>query len=178
MCRILKISRKTYYTYKERRAVPDPYTDLVVDTFIRSRQIYGCRKIQAELDRLGIVLSKRRICRIMHENGLESVYHTKKYRKCSANVNTGDAPSIVDRRFEGRKEHEVIVSDLTYVRVGGNWGYICLLLDLFNRELVGWSCGEHKNADLVSRLLPGSRSISGLSLYFIQTEAMSLTNAR
>lgn len=151
MCKILKISRKTYYTYRERTVAPDPYEDLVVDIFGRSRKIYGCRKIKAELEKLGYLLSRRRICRIMRENGLESVYHTKKYRGCRAKVNEGIVANIVDRRFDGRKEHEVIVSDLTYVRVGGSWGYVCLLLDLFNRELVGWSCGEHKDAGLVSR---------------------------
>lgn len=38
---------------------------------------------------------------------------------------------------------------LTYVRVGNNWNYICILLDLHNREVVGYSCGKNKNAKLV-----------------------------
>lgn len=42
-----------------------------------------------------------------------------------------------------------MISDLTYVRVGTHWNYICILADLFNREIIGYSAGEHKTAELV-----------------------------
>ena len=38
---------------------------------------------------------------------------------------------------------------MTYVRVGNDWNYICILLDLYNRAIVGYSCGKHKDAKLV-----------------------------
>jgi len=44
-----------------------------------------------------------------------------------------------------------VVSDLTYVRVGAKWAYICILLDLGAREIIGYSGGEFKNADLVHK---------------------------
>ena len=50
---------------------------------------------------------------------------------------------------ERRGEKEAIVPDLTYVRAGGSWCYVCALIDLFNREVVGWSVGRNKTADLV-----------------------------
>ncbi|SES42404.1 Integrase core domain-containing protein [Psychrobacillus sp. OK032] len=45
----------------------------------------------------------------------------------------------------------VLVSDLTYVKVGNRWNYICFLIDLYNREIVGYSIGEKKDAALVQR---------------------------
>lgn len=45
----------------------------------------------------------------------------------------------------------VSVSDLTYVRVGTNWNYICVLVDLFNREIIGYSAAPNKTATLVKR---------------------------
>ena len=42
-----------------------------------------------------------------------------------------------------------MVSDLTYVRVGQKWQYVCILLDLHNREIIGYSSGTHKDALLV-----------------------------
>ncbi|SFA96364.1 putative transposase [Lentibacillus halodurans] len=45
----------------------------------------------------------------------------------------------------------MIVSDLTYVRVQQKWHYICVLVDLYNREIVGYSAGPHKSAKLVQR---------------------------
>ncbi len=45
----------------------------------------------------------------------------------------------------------MVVSDLTYVRVQQTWHYICILVDLYNREIIGYSSGPHKNAELVQR---------------------------
>lgn len=46
---------------------------------------------------------------------------------------------------------EAVVNDLTYVRVANKWHYICLLVDVFNREIIGQSCGQAKYAALVYR---------------------------
>ena len=48
---------------------------------------------------------------------------------------------------------ETLVSDLTYVKVAGTWHYICLFIDLFNREIVGYSAGKNKDANLVSKAI-------------------------
>lgn len=53
------------------------------------------------------------------------------------------------RQFDGRGYRDVVISDLTYVRVGTHWNYICVLVDLYNREIIGYSAGEHKTAELV-----------------------------
>lgn len=34
-------------------------------------------------------------------------------------------------------------------RDGGRWNYVCLLVDLYNREIVGHAAGERKTSDLV-----------------------------
>nr|WP_179294192.1 DDE-type integrase/transposase/recombinase [Staphylococcus pseudintermedius] len=48
---------------------------------------------------------------------------------------------------------EALVSDLTYVKVAGAWLYICLFIDLFNRKIVGYSVGENKDTNLVSKAI-------------------------
>ena len=55
----------------------------------------------------------------------------------------------LDRRFNGWKPHTHICADLTYMRIYGKWYYICLLVDLYNREIVGHACSPCKNAQLV-----------------------------
>ena len=44
-----------------------------------------------------------------------------------------------------------MVSGLTYVRVNHKWNYICVLIDLFNREIIGYSTGSQKNKELIAR---------------------------
>ena len=76
--------------------------------------------------------------------------HTrKKYRKQKQQVNEATTPNLLDRQFDNQEELAVVVSDLTYVRVREKWHYICILLDLYNREIIGYSSGAHKNAELV-----------------------------
>lgn len=58
-------------------------------------------------------------------------------------------PNVVAREFDGRAPHSHVVSDLAYVWVGAKWNYVCLLIDLYNREIVGHAAGERRDARLV-----------------------------
>ncbi len=60
---------------------------------------------------------------------------------------------VLNRKFNKKKKMNVIVSDLTYVNVAGKWNYICLILDLFNREIVGYSTSVKKDAKLVKEAI-------------------------
>ena len=148
-CRILGISRGSYY-YE----VKPPKDDLVLEeavqaAFEANRSLYGSRKLKKVLAKKGITLSRRKICRIMRRLGLESAYTRRKYRKRSKETNSSPTPNLLDRQFDGRERLAAVVSDLTYVRVGSKWHYVCILLDLHNREIIGFSSGAHKDAALV-----------------------------
>ena len=117
--------------------------------FHDGHQIYGARKIKRTCEDQGVILSRRRIGRIMAEEGLVSRYTVYRFKPRRQNVNCDDVNNIIDQNFEGRSKNEVIVSDLTYVRVGNSWNYICVLVDLFNREIVGYSAASRKTAQLV-----------------------------
>jgi putative transposase len=112
---------------------------------------YGTRKIKRELMRrkIPIVMSRARIKRAMDILGLVSKY-TIRRRKRQATVPADGmgAANLVARRFNDREPMEVVVSDLTYVRVGGQWAYICLLLDLGSRGVVGYAVGRGRDAGL------------------------------
>jgi transposase InsO family protein len=150
MCAVLNIPRSTYYY--ESKAIEmkqDEYTDDVINTFKENRRAYGTRRIKKALAKKGKVLSRRRIGRIMSEKGLVSSYTVAKYKVHKTTYNEEKVANILDRSFDQKKNLEVVVSDLTYVRVNGKWNYVCLMLDLFNREIVGYSAGPKKDAQLV-----------------------------
>ena len=151
-CEILGVARSTYYAMRsrpDRPKPPDPIAPDVLAAHEASRGRYGARKIKAALARSGKTASRRRICRIMRENGLSSAYGKKRYKAHPGKANEADLPNIVARGFRGRLPRTHVCSDLTYVRVGGGWNYVCLLIDLYNREIVGHSAGPRKDADLV-----------------------------
>lgn len=79
--------------------------------------MYVAKKIKAELEKHGHIVSRRRIGRILKECGFSSVYTKEKYCAANSHVNQSLTQNIVNREFDNRNEHQVIVSDLTYVRV-------------------------------------------------------------
>lgn len=148
MCVVLQIPRSTfYYEAKIRDNQEEELTKLIVKIFKDSRDIYGQRKIKKELEKQGKIVSRRRIGRMMKEQGLVSKYTVAQYKPSKSTVNESEVGNTLNREFNQEEELKVVVSDLTYVRVAQKWHYICILVDLFNREIIGHSAGENKSAE-------------------------------
>ena len=123
----------------------------IMEIFENSRHNYGTRKIKKELENQGKQISRRRIGRIMKQEGLVSNYTTAQFKPQKDNCNESKVENVLNRQFQEQKYRNVVVSDLTYVRVGLKWNYVCVLVDLFNREIIGYSAGEHKTPELVKQ---------------------------
>lgn len=75
----------------------------------------------------------------MDKYRLVSNYTVKQFKVHKSSCNNDEVENIVNREFDNRSDLEIVVSDLTYVNVNRKWHYICLLINLFNREIVGYS---------------------------------------
>ncbi len=138
----------------------------MVQIFKDSRSIYGQRKIKKELEKSGKQVSRRRIGRIMKEQGLVSKYTIAQFKPHKTGCNESPVGNTLNRQFHQEKELKVVVSDLTYVRVQQKWHYICVLVDLYNREIIGYSSGPNKDARLVYRAFSTVKSdLSSLELF-------------
>ncbi|MEX6013660.1 DDE-type integrase/transposase/recombinase [Mammaliicoccus sciuri] len=100
--------------------------------------------------------------------------HIYKHKKKNYNEQLID--NKLNRKFNRKHAMEVIVSDLTFEKSANKWHYICLFVDLFNREIIGVSTGRHKSADLVQ--LRALSSIKGnlhcVSLFHTDREEKNL----
>ena len=102
----------------------------------------------------------------MANEGLVSVYTKAKYKVCLTNVNKAPIKNELDREFNDRNPLEAIVSDLTYVGVGKHWHYVCTIMNLHNREIIGYSVSPHKNATLVYKTFSSIKhDLSHMSLF-------------
>ena len=166
LCKILGISRSSYYYEPKAPKDESVVTKAIQAAYEENRCLYGSRKIKRVLAVKGIVVSRRKICRIMKQLGLESAYTRKKYKKHSKEINQAITPNILDRQFDNQEHLATIVSDITYVRVGQRWGYVCILLDLHNREIIGYSSGNHRDAKLVHRAFSSAKvNLSKIQLF-------------
>ena len=141
MCRVLEVNRSTYYYESKPQPIDNSVESAIVKIFNDNRRVYGTRKIKQELKKLDMIVSRRRIGRLMKKNGLLSVYTVAQYKVHKTTGNESDIKNELNRDFKKESPLEAVVSDLTYVRVAGRWNYICLLIDLFNQEIIGHSCG-------------------------------------
>ena len=166
MCRKLGVPRSLVYYKKKPRKIDSELENAVIEIFKKSRNNYGSRKIKIELAKRNIIASKRRIRRIMDKYGLVSNYTIKQFKVHKTSCNEEKIENKVDRKFNDREHLEVVISDLTYVRVRNKWCYICILIDLFNREIIGYSAGSHKNAQLVyDAFLSSSVNLSKVKIF-------------
>lgn len=151
LCRCLGIARSTYYYECHGRQDESELEEAVQTAYDENRRVYGQRKLKQVLHCKGWSVSRRKIGRIMKKRGLVSAYTRKKYSTHTVKSNEAKIPNLLARNFNAQAPGACIVSDLTYVRVSGSWTYICILLDLGTREIIGYSAGTYKNAELVRK---------------------------
>ena len=146
------MSRSSYYKVRKGRKADTAAENAVIKVFHENRSVYGTRKIKKELIKIGLCVSRRKIGKIMKKYNLVSKYTLKNKPKTQKTpVNEENIANVVDRNFHNRSVLEVVVSDLTYVKVAGRWAYVCLLFDVSCRRI----------STLLPLLSPKTHSLSG-----------------
>ena len=83
-------------------------------------------------------------------------------------------PNLINGEFNDHKANEVVVGDVTYLRLFGKWYYLCTLLDLCGRFVIGYSFDKHRNAELVQKSfhsIKGNLGNIGIFHYDLGSEA-------
>jgi len=153
MCTLLKVSRSGYYTWLKRPESRRSRENRALQDKIRvfhaaSHGIYGSPKIHRDLIDDGVRCGKNRVARIMREAGIRS--RTKKKFKATTNSrhNLPVAPNLLNQDFTVDAPDRTWVSDITYIHTEKGWLYLAVLLDLFNREIVGWATSSRMTRQL------------------------------
>jgi putative transposase len=158
MCRFLQVSRSAYYDWLHRAPTTTEKDDadltgILQSEFNKSRATYGTRRLKIALLGRDRTVSRRRIGRLMREAGLAC----KTKRKFKATTNSKHdlpiAPNHLDRQFNVDRPHQVYVGDITYIHTREGWLYLAVVIDLYSRQVVGWSMAEHMRTKLVNDAL-------------------------
>jgi transposase InsO family protein len=160
MCIALNLAEGAYYQWKKRKEAQEARKEREKETlekireeFDKNRQVYGYRRMQEAMEKLGIVMSEYRIRKIMRENGLYPVT-TIKFRPAMNRKFSGNYfENIIKQNFNPQGFNEIWVGDITYIKTRLGWVYLAIVLDLYNREIIGYAVSKTIDSELVKRAL-------------------------
>jgi putative transposase len=145
------LSRSTYYdcarqnsmqAKKEEADLRDRIEQIVVE-FAR----YGYRRVTYQLRREGYKVNHKRVARIMREQSLQCQDKRRWVKTTDSNHGYRIYPNLI-KELEVRRQNEVWVADITYIRILTGFLYLAVVLDLFSRKVIGWALSEQINAQL------------------------------
>lgn len=110
---------------------------------------YGSPRMAEEIKDRGIPASKARVERLTRENGIRARHKRRFKATADSKHSLPVAPNLLDRNFTPAAPNQVWTADLTYIWTTEDWLYLAVVLDLFNREVVGWSLKPRMTADIV-----------------------------
>jgi putative transposase len=158
MCRVMQVAASGYYDWLARTESPRVGRNRALVVYIkaahrRSRKTYGRRRIYAQLRRDGIVCSHKRVARLMRQEGICG------RRRRGFRVTTDSqhglpvAPNLLARDFTTTAPNQVWVSDITYLPCAEGWEYLASVMDLHNRQIVGWAMQSTLHRSLTLKAL-------------------------
>ncbi len=148
MCHAFKLSRSGFYSWRQRpeskRATANR---LLLDNIRRiyktAKGCYGSPRITSELNDHGYACSRPRIARLMQKHSIRAKTSKKFKVTTNAKHKYPFAPNLLKQQFYAAEPNRVWVSDLTYIRTWEGWLYLTVVLDLYNRKIVGWSMSKN-----------------------------------
>lgn len=158
MARMFEVSCSGYYAWRSRppsdRSVMNERLVKGIESIQEEVQYrYGSPRVTAELRRRGYRVGKNRVARLMRENKLGR--RAKRRYRSTTNSKHGlaVAANLVNREFYVAAPNQIWTSDMSYVSTAEGWLYLCVILDLYSRKVVGWAMGTRMTADLMIQAL-------------------------
>ena len=170
LCKYFGVSPSGYYFWRKksegtRFIKKAAVCKAIKEYFKASKGTYGSPRIYDDLKDAGYLVSENTVAKYMKEMGLDARLK-KKYRvqTTDSNHNHPIAPrlfKVEDGQPLPAGPGELLAGDITYLKVGYKFIYLAVVLDLFNREVVGWSMGNSLETSLVLRALNSAMKVVG-----------------
>ena len=158
MARVLGVSRAGYYAWAGREPSRRAQADQLLLEKIRavhmeSRGTYGVRRMHAALKNDGWQVGKKRISRVMKQEGIAGVWRRRYRATTKRDPKERPSPDLVNRNFSASGPNQLWVADITQLPTRTRPAYLATVLDVWSRRVVGWALDTHMESELVERAL-------------------------
>lgn len=157
MCRCLKVSASGYYAWSQRlpsarelanQRLTGPIRELHED----SRGTLGAGRMREDLADQGEKASLNRVARLMAAEGLQGCPRPKRRGPRSRPALTPPGVrNLIERDFTAQEPENKSVTDITEIKTSQGKLYLCIVLDLFDQRVVGWSMYPRQDRQMVIR---------------------------
>jgi len=163
-CEVLGVSASGYFEHVAGGESTPPSTpgrrlsDEAVLAHIKaahagSKGEYGWPRIWKELISRGVRVGKDRIQKLMKRHGVKARGKRRYVLTTDSKHNLPIAANLLDRNFQPARPDAVWSSDITYIPTDEGWLYLAAVIDLYARQVVGWSMASHMQTSLVTDAL-------------------------
>jgi putative transposase len=155
MCHLAQVSRAGFYRAFQEQEPQQEEMDLrstIQQIFLEHRRRYGYRRVTKELQRLGVMVNRKRVQRLMQEDNLLAIQPqafvstTNSQHKCEVYLNLAGKMTLTGI-------NQLWVADITYIRLRGEFVYLAVILDAFSRKVVGWELARKLTCALAKTAL-------------------------
>jgi len=165
-CRFLGVSVSGYYAWASRGASKHQQQDMVLLAYIRefyalSGGSYGSPRMAVELQEAGFAVGRRRVARLMRENGLKARFKRRFRRTTDSHHAFEIAPNLLDQDFSATGPDQKWAGDISYIWTKEGWLYLAVILDLYSRRVIGWATSDRLKAGLAITALDRALALRG-----------------
>lgn len=158
MCDWLEVSRSGYYEWRDRPASAtaqrrDLLQDLIAGIFYEHEEVYGYRRVHAELPRRGERCSAEPVRVLMRELGLLPAQVRPFTPKLTEQGAFRGIPDLVRRDFTAVRPGVKLVGDITYIPTWEGFCHLATVIDCYSKAVVGWAMADHYRTELITEAI-------------------------
>ena len=144
MCKVLKVSRSSYYSWLVRKLGKrdienNKLSDRIKKIYESSKRTYGSPRVTIALLEEGLHVSRPRVARLMKKQKLQSIIRKKWIVTTDSKHKYPVVDNKLNRDFNVTRAGQVWVSDITYIKTSQGWLYLTVIIDLYDRKVIGWA---------------------------------------
>jgi len=161
-CELLGVSPSGYHAYSQRLRLNRPTRHSMSNDALLSnikvihqevKNEYGWPRMHKELLLRGVRVGKERVRKLMQQHDIRARHKRKWIATTDSKHGLPIAPNLLQRDFSPNQPNQVWTTDITYIHTKEGWQYLAVFLDLFSRQIVGWSMQAHMKAEMVTDAL-------------------------
>ncbi|RZJ50421.1 MAG: IS3 family transposase [Flavobacterium sp.] len=148
MLSVLEVSETTYYRRKKQEVTDTEFRVILIKQEITKvyhefKRRYGCTKITKELQNRGFKIKNSSVKKYMRMLGLRRKVKRKYKVTTDSRHNYYVVPNFLNREFTVSEPCKAWVSDITYIQTIKGFVYLTIVMDLFDRKVIGWTLSNN-----------------------------------